>query len=88
MDYEYWLKMIGQFKFNYRDVALSKINHHTNAKSVKHKYHQYKTTVEISKKYWQDLGVVTHLKILMMYYAYYPINKMKEFIYKEILSNK
>ena len=62
MDYELWLRLIGNgFKFKYVNKILSGNRHHATAKTVSQRDKLYAEIKEVQKRYGQSFGLKYHI---------------------------
>lgn len=54
MDYDWYLKINKKYKFFFIDEQLSKSRFHQNCKSIKSINLQYRKSLEVSRKYWNE----------------------------------
>jgi len=54
MDYDWYLKINKKYKFYFIDDLLSKSRFHPGCKSIKNINLQYKKSIEVSRKYWEE----------------------------------
>lgn len=54
MDYDWYLRINKEYEFNFIDDCLSSTRFHPGCKSIKFEKQQYKTSIDVSKKYWGE----------------------------------
>jgi glycosyltransferase involved in cell wall biosynthesis len=78
MDYEWYLRINKKYEFNFVDEIFSKSRFHEDCKSVKHMDLQYKESIDVSKRNWNE----NFLYYFFSYLIYLP------YIYACIISAK
>jgi glycosyltransferase involved in cell wall biosynthesis len=54
LDYEWYLRINKKYDFYFIDQILSKSRFHEGCKSIKFKNEQYKESINVSRKYWNE----------------------------------